>query len=100
LERKSIMSKKEEITDIACGNCVYYCDENKKPQCRKNAPTRRATAEGWNDGWPVTKGKEWCGEWTGLDEEGALVLFEDATVDSVGVGDGDEDEDEGEEDEG
>jgi hypothetical protein len=89
------MSKKEEITEIACDNCIYYCDDNKKPQCRKSAPTRRATTEGWHDGWPVTKGKEWCGEWVGLDEEGALVVFEEATSENPDV-----EEEEGEEDEG
>ncbi len=92
--------KEEGTTAIACDNCIYYCDEAKKPQCRKNAPTRRAVSDGWQDGWPATKTKEWCGEWVGLDEDGALVLFEDASSEKGEDVDEDEDEDEGEDDEG
>jgi hypothetical protein len=91
-------AKREESTPISCDICIYYSDEAKKPQCRKSSPTRRATAEGWNDGWPTTKAKEWCGEWVGLDEEGALVLFEDASSESTS--DEEELEDQGDEDEG
>ena len=90
------MTKKEETIGIACDNCIYYCDENKKPQCRKHAPTRRATADGWNDGWPTTKAKAWCGEWVGLDEDEALVLFEDASSESPSVEDEGDDVEEGE----
>ncbi len=77
------MTTKQEKGDyqIDCSGCLYYCDEAKKPQCRHNTPTRRAVTNGWQDGWPTVKETDWCGEWTGIDEDGSIITFEEVAVD-------------------
>lgn len=84
---------------VSCDQCIYFHDAAKKGQCRHGAPTRRAMTDGWNDGWPTVKSTEWCGRWTGVDEDGALMTYEEAWRDFARSEDyGEPEEDEGDDD--
>ena len=91
--------QKKGDNQIDCSGCLYFFDEAKKPQCRHNTPTRRAVTNGWQDGWPTVKDSDWCGEWTGIDDEGNLITFEEVALDIETDEDEEKDDDEKEEEE-
>ena len=51
--------------EMECSNCEFWYGSNAagQGQCRRYAPSPNPEGSSRLSGWPLTKGKDWCGEY-------------------------------------